>query len=72
MRGATATLEGTARAKDDSGEVLLPLGTRIEFGDSGEGRVTARDGARVFIESPEYTGWVDEAWFFAQCRPMDE
>lgn len=51
----------------------LAIGTRILMDDSCEGRITARDErGRVFLESPVYTGWLDEASFLKDLRPHDD
>jgi hypothetical protein len=50
----------------------LEIGDRIDFGDSGEGTITARDGGRVFLQSPVFTGWVPEDYLLGMLSPLDE
>jgi hypothetical protein len=49
----------------------LEIGTRIDFGDSGIGTITAKDAeaGRVFVESLVFTGWTDERWLRSVMRP---
>ena len=72
MRDAAIAPKCRPRSRKRSGENRMTIGTRIDFGDSGEGRITARAEGRVFLESRDYTGWLVESWLLAQCRPQSE
>lgn len=71
MSGATVIDAGNAQAKVGLG-LRFEIGTKIDFGDPGEGRITARDDRRVFVESPVFTGWIDEAWLAGQLKPNED
>lgn len=46
----------------------LTVGTEIDFGDEGTGEITDRDGDRVYLKSPVFTGWTDAAGLAASMR----
>lgn len=41
--------------------IRLMIGTRILFGDEGEGSIIARKPGMVLLDSPVFSGWVPES-----------
>ena len=52
-------------------DFICAVGTRIDFGDPGVGVITARDDYRVFMESPVFTGWVEEEYLRSILLPIE-
>jgi hypothetical protein len=56
------TLESAAtKLRCEIPDDVMTVGTRIAFGDPGEGVITSTESDRVFLASPVYTGWIKRA-----------
>ena len=69
---ATVTSDVEARTENRKIQAPLATGITIEFGDEGRGVISARDGSRLFLESPVYTGWIEEAELLNLLEPNDD